>query len=60
MEKLRTALHSFGLEEAAEQILQFAKRSIRAIATPTADEDIRMGHSKIGGVPDTPTDFVWP
>ncbi|MEY9977277.1 DUF1963 domain-containing protein [Lysinibacillus sp. RC79] len=46
MDKLRTALHDFELEEAAEQILQFAKNSIRAIATPTADEEIRMGHSK--------------
>ncbi|WP_053485656.1 YwqG family protein [Lysinibacillus sp. FJAT-14745] len=60
MDKLRKALHDFELEEAAEQILQFAKNSIRAIATPTADEDIRMGHSKIGGAPDTTTDFVWP
>lgn len=60
MEKLRTVLQDFELEEAADQILHFAKNSIRAKATLTADAEIRMGHSKIGGAPDTPTDFVWP
>lgn len=60
MEKLRAALYDFGLKEVAEQILQFAKNSIRAIATPTVDKEIQIGHSKIGGAPDIPTDFVWP
>ena len=60
MEKLRSALHAFELGEVAEQILQFSKNSIRATTTPTADDAIQIGHSKIGGAPDVPTDFVWP
>ena len=60
MEKLRAALHAFELGEVAEQILQFAKNSIRVTTIPTADDTIQIGHSKIGGAPDVPTDFVWP
>lgn len=60
MEKLRTALYDFELGEVAEQILQFAKKSIRASAIPTADDAIQIGQSKIGGTPDVPTDFIWP
>ncbi|GLC87110.1 YwqG family protein [Lysinibacillus piscis] len=60
MEKLRAALHDFELGEATEQILQFATNSIRATATPTADDNLQIGHSKIGGAPDVPTDFSWP
>ncbi|MGE7094486.1 YwqG family protein [Lysinibacillus sp. NPDC048646] len=60
MEKLRAALHAFELGEVAEQILQFAKKSIRATTTPTADDAIQIGQSKIGGTPDVPTDFAWP
>ena len=60
MEKLRAALHACKLGEVAEQILQFAKNSIRATTTPTADDTIQIGQSKIGGTPDVPLDFVWP
>jgi len=60
MEKLRAALLDFELGEVAEQILQFAKNSIRVTTIPTADDTIQIGHSKIGGAPDVPTDFVWP
>ncbi|MCT6922885.1 YwqG family protein [Metasolibacillus sp.] len=60
MEKLRAALQDFELGEVTDRILQFAKNSIRAIATPTIENEIQIGQSKIGGAPDVPTDFIWP
>lgn len=59
-ENLKKLFKEFGLEHKTKQLLSFARDSIRMYVNHCSDEDIPMGHSKIGGCPDVPTDFSWP
>ncbi|MEE3806193.1 hypothetical protein V2H29_04425 [Lysinibacillus fusiformis] len=59
-EKWNKWLKDYGLAHKAEQIAAYTRSSIRMVAKQNADEEIPIGHSKIGGCPDVPTDFVWP
>lgn len=49
-----------GFPELKTPLLTLARPALRMIMTPTPDDSIPVGASKIGGLPDLPPDFVWP
>lgn len=48
-EKWNKWLKDYGLAHKAEQIAAYTRSSIRMVAKQNADEEIPIGHSKIGG-----------
>jgi hypothetical protein len=59
-EELRARLVSAGLGRHADALVGLARPSARLRSTPTSDEDLRIGASKLGGNPDLPPSFRWP
>src|SRR5262245_4251557 len=56
---LRAQIHAFKLNRLEEKIVSLAKPSIAIHRTPTNDETLPIGASKLGGSPDLPTGFQW-
>jgi uncharacterized protein YwqG len=56
---LRAALAATGLS-ATEDLARLAQPALRISATPTEDDHLAVGTSKLGGWPDVPADFRWP
>ncbi len=59
-EKLKTQLDEAGLARVSDQLLSLAKMSIRFTTTKTADDEIPIGASKVGGYPDLPPNRSFP
>jgi uncharacterized protein YwqG len=59
-EQIWQKLIDVGLGRVAGDIAQLARPCIRFRTTPSDDEEIPVGASKFGGLPDVPKDFLWP
>ena len=59
-ETIRVHLVDAGLARVADEIARLVRPCIRIHTTPTNDDEIPVGVSKFGGLPDVPTDFSWP
>lgn len=57
---LKQAFKRSGLRRRSGQAELLARPSIRVLATPTNEEQLTIGASKIGGLPDLPPEIVWP
>jgi uncharacterized protein YwqG len=57
---VRAAFIAAGLSRLLKDIDFIAKDSIRLYTTPAGEYDISIGASRVGGIPDVPTDFRWP
>jgi uncharacterized protein YwqG len=60
IEALREQIRSFGLNRLEEKILSLAQPCIYMIREAVADEKLPIGASKLGGLPDLPSNFQWP
>jgi uncharacterized protein (TIGR02996 family) len=49
-----------GIPELRDKLLRLARPALRLKPTMVADQAIRVGASKIGGLPDMPPNFPWP
>lgn len=49
-----------GFPELKSPILRLARPALRMRQEPTGDQQIKIGASKIGGLPDLPPGFSWP
>lgn len=49
-----------GFPELKSPILRLARPALRMKKEPTDDQQIKIGASKVGGLPDLPPGFVWP
>src|SRR5205085_499921 len=58
--ELRELLHSSGLARIAGELLHLVQPAVEIALTPTDDAGIRLGASKMGGLPDLPADVDWP
>lgn len=59
-EELRTYLTKNGLGRVADQLVAVARPGIRIHTHPTPEAEIPIGSSKMGGLPDLPSDTDWP
>jgi uncharacterized protein YwqG len=59
-DELKRKLSDAGLGSVAEQIAQMARPCYRVASTLVPEEQIPIGASKFGGLPDLPDGFVWP
>lgn len=59
-EQIRVKLIDAGLARLADEIARLVRPCIRIDTTPTNEEEIPVGASKFGGLPDVPADFSWP
>ncbi len=57
---VREAFVAAGLARLVKDIDYLTKPSIRLYTTPAGENNISIGASRIGGVPDVPPDFKWP
>ncbi|GAC1422072.1 MAG: YwqG family protein [Ktedonobacteraceae bacterium] len=57
---VQAAFQAAGLARLTKDIDALAKASIRLTTTPVTETTLEIGISKLGGVPDVPSDFVWP
>lgn len=57
---VRAAFEAAGLSRVLKDIDSLAKDSIRLHTKLAGEYDLSMGASRIGGVPDVPSDFKWP
>ncbi len=57
---LAAAFESAGIGRLTKDIDALAKPSIRLVTTAADEAALEVGASKVGGVPDVPTGFVWP
>jgi uncharacterized protein (TIGR02996 family) len=46
--------------ELRDRVLRLARPALRMVKEPIDDEEIAVGASKIGGLPDLPPGFAWP
>ena len=60
LENLRDQIHAYHLDRLEAQLVKLARPSIRMTCTAVRDEDLPVGASKLGGLPDLPPDFQWP
>ncbi|MEM6283251.1 MAG: DUF1963 domain-containing protein [Chloroflexota bacterium] len=60
LDALRQQIRMHGLEAHQAQIVNAAKPAIWMERTRAEDDEIPVGHSKLGGLPDLPADFRWP
>jgi uncharacterized protein YwqG len=59
-EQMWQKLVDAGLARVASDIAQLARPCIRFRTTLSGDDEIPVGASKFGGLPDVPKDFLWP
>ncbi|MBQ3760524.1 MAG: DUF1963 domain-containing protein [Clostridia bacterium] len=59
LKDVEETLASFGLSEYREEISKLAKGSIHIALMPESDENIPIGASKMGGMPDLPFGTNW-
>lgn len=59
-EQLRQYLIEHGLERVADELVKIARPGIRIRTHPTTEEEIPVGSSKMGGLPDLPIGMDWP
>jgi uncharacterized protein YwqG len=57
---VKAAFVGAGLARLLRDLDGVTKLSIRLFTTPAGENDISIGASRIGGVPDVPPDFKWP
>jgi len=57
---LQAALQAAELSQLAQAIDTITQPSIRLLTTPISDDELSVGTSKIGGLPDLPADLSWP
>jgi uncharacterized protein YwqG len=57
---VKAAFVAAGLTRLLKDLDYVTKLSIRLFTTPVGENDISIGASRIGGVPDVPPDFTWP
>jgi len=58
--ELQAALQSAGFSQLAKEIDGLAGWSIRLTSTPADEAALPVGASRLGGVPDLPSDLAWP
>lgn len=58
--KLLRLIKAAGLSNVSDKIMESAQESIRILAHPANEEDMKLGMSKIGGLPDIPKTVNWP
>jgi uncharacterized protein YwqG len=58
--ELRSILRSAGLRWVARKILRVARPGLEMVPTLVGQEDLQVGQSRLGGVPDLPTGVDWP
>lgn len=59
-EELKRRLEAAGLSSVAERIVALARPCYRIERMLTPEDQIPIGASKFGGLPDVPAGFVWP
>jgi uncharacterized protein YwqG len=59
-EQIQQQLVDVGLARVASDIAQLARPCIRLQTTASRDDEITVGTSKFGGLPDAPANFAWP
>lgn len=59
-EKIVFLINHYGMSHMMQPVVDAIKPSIRMKTIPRKDEDIPVGASKIGGMPDLPIDWQWP
>lgn len=59
-EQLRQYLIEHGLERIADELVKIARPGIRIHTHPATEEEIPVGSSKMGGLPDLPIGTDWP
>ena len=57
---VQAAFAAAGLTRLTKDLDAITKSSLRLLPTQTTDAQIAVGMSKLGGMPDVPTNFVWP
>lgn len=60
IDAIRARVRESGLGHIEDQIVQLAKPAIHMTRTPTPDDNMAVGASKLGGLPDLPQGFSWP
>lgn len=60
LETLREAIRRFKLQRLEDEIVSLAKPAIHMVPTVAVEQDLPLGVSKLGGLPDLPPDFQWP
>lgn len=58
--RLLEEVASANLPELKDRVLRLARPALRMKKTEADDEEIPVGSSKLGGLPDLPPDFPWP
>jgi hypothetical protein len=59
-EALKARLSAAGLSSVAETVLGMVRPCYRIERTLTSEENLPIGTSRFGGLPDVPADFEWP
>ena len=59
-EELKRRLDAAGLGSVADRIVALSRPCYRIERTLTPEDQIPLGASKFGGLPDVPADFTWP
>ncbi len=59
-EELRQRLRQSGLGRVEDVLMERARYAIRLTLTPTTEDAVPVGASKMGGQPDLPTHVPWP
>jgi uncharacterized protein YwqG len=57
---VKAAFVAAGLSRVLKDLDYLIRPSIRLYTTPAGENDISIGQSRIGGVPDVPPGFAWP
>jgi uncharacterized protein YwqG len=58
--QVATALHAVGLEKIIPAVMPYARSSLQIHAVRCKQEDLALGASRFGGMPDLPAGFRWP
>lgn len=56
---LKNKLQEHGLEKYFDKLDSVVRNTIRLNQTPIAEDKIKIGQTKIGGLPDLPKNFAW-
>jgi len=60
LDSLKEIYKKYKLTKVFNKLKPFAKNSIEFELWPEDEEDMPLGTSKVGGIPDLPTSFQWP